>query len=117
VGVAAVPHAWGHVYIVVLGSRMDVLPALADRSGSSLYLTQDIFKYGVGNVPPMQVRLFDGDGRPLNNSQPLDWAPVILVPPGAGSKVFVLYDDGSSQSLAEVDLARDQAVLPAAATP
>jgi uncharacterized protein YkwD len=112
VGVAAVPHPWGHVYIIVLGSRPDVLPALADPHGGSLFLTQDTFKFGIGNVPPMHVRLFDTDGRPLNNGQPLDWAASIPIPAEAGGKIFVLYDDGSAQSLAEVDLAQDQAVLP-----
>lgn len=111
VGVAAVTHPWGHVFIVVLGSRPDVLPALADSSGSSLYLTQDIFKYGLGNVPPTKVHLFDADGRPLNKGQALDWAPMIPIPADTNGKVYVLYHDGNSQSLAEVDLVRDQAVL------
>ncbi len=112
VGVAAVPHPWEHAYIVVLGSRPDVLPALADPQGSNLFLTQDTFKFGIGNVPPMHVHLFDRDGRPLNKGQPLDWAPTIPISAEAGGKIFVLYDDGSAQSLAEVDLVQDQAVLP-----
>jgi uncharacterized protein YkwD len=112
VGIAAVPHPWGHVFIVVLGSRPDVLTALVDPSGSQLYLTQDIFRYGVGNVPPMQVYLFDTDGRPLNNGQAFEWTPVLPIPAEAGGQVFVLYQDGSSRSLAEVDLALDRAVLP-----
>jgi uncharacterized protein YkwD len=112
VGVAAVPHVWGHVFIVVLGSRPDVLPALVDPSGSQLYLTQDIFKYGIGNVPPIEVYLFDTDGRPLNNGQALEWTPMLPIPAEAGGQVFVLYQDGSSRSVAEVDLAQDRAVLP-----
>jgi hypothetical protein len=86
VGVAAVPHTWGHIYIVVLGSRPDVLPALADPRGDNLFLTQDTFKFGIGNVPPMHIRLFDADGKPLNNGQPLDWAVSIPIPADAGVK-------------------------------
>lgn len=112
VGVAAVTHPWGHVFIVVLGARPDVLPALADSQGINLYLTQDAFKYGLGNLPPAQIRLFDADGRPLNNGQARDWSPSIPLPANTGGKVYVLYDDGNSQSLAEVDLTRDQAILP-----
>jgi hypothetical protein len=85
---------------------------LADPHGGSLFLTQDTFKFGIGNVPPMHVRLFDTDGRPLNNGQPLNWAASIPIPAEAGGKIFVLYDDRSAQSLAEVDLVQDQAVLP-----
>jgi uncharacterized protein YkwD len=66
IGVAAVPHQWGHIFIVVLASRPDVLPALVDPRSNSLYLTQDTWKFGVGNVPPMRVMLFDPAGRPLN---------------------------------------------------
>jgi uncharacterized protein YkwD len=112
IGVAAVPHPWGHIYIVVFGGRPDVLPALYDPQQNVLYLTQDVFKFGPGNVPAMQVTLFDAAGRPLNNGQPLPWSPTLPVPPNTGGKLYVLYNDGSAQALAEVDLREDQAVLP-----
>jgi len=112
IGVAAVPHVWGHIFIVVLASRPDVLPALVDPRSNSLYLTQDTWKFGVGNVPPMQVMLFDSAGRPLNNGAWIPWAQTIPLPADITGKVFVLYDDGSRLTLAEVDLIRDLVLLP-----
>ncbi len=112
VGVAAVTHPWGHVYIVVLGSRPDVLPALVDPRTNVLFLTQDLWKYGAGNAPPTQVFLFDADGRPLNGGAGQPWAAAILIPVEAVGKLYVLYDDGSSKSLTEVDLVADQVILP-----
>jgi hypothetical protein len=114
IGVAAVPHPWGHIYIVVFGGRPDVLTALYEPQQNVLYLTQDMFKYGPGNVPTMKVTLFDAAGRPLNTGQPFNWSPTIPVPPNSGGKLYVLYSDGSTQSIAEVDLRRDQTILPEA---
>jgi uncharacterized protein YkwD len=110
IGVAAVPHQWGHVYIVVLGSRPDVLPALVDPRSNNLYLTQDAWKFGLGNIPPMRVMLFDSAGRALGGW--MDWSPTVPIPADITGKLFVLYDDGSSLSLAEVDLTRDLVLLP-----
>jgi hypothetical protein len=112
VGVAAIPHPWGHVYVVDFGSRPDVLPALIDPRTNIMYLTQDLWKYGPGNAPPMKVSLFDGDGRPLNNGTAVDWAATIPLPDNTGSKLYVLYDDGSSKSIMVVDLVRDRVILP-----
>jgi|FLYN01.1.fsa_nt_gi uncharacterized protein YkwD len=112
VGAAAVPHVWGHVYIVVFGSRPNVLPALVDPRSNQLYLTQDTWKFGPGNIPPMQVMLFDSAGRALNNGAWMDWSPTIPLPPDSTGSVYVLYNDGSSLSMAEVDLTRDLVLLP-----
>jgi hypothetical protein len=42
----------------------------------------------------------------------MPWATTIPLPADITGKVFVLYDDGSSLSLAEVDLIRDTVLLP-----
>jgi uncharacterized protein YkwD len=112
VGVAAVTHPWGHIYIAVLGSQPDVLPALVDPRTNLLYLTQDLWKFGPGNAPLAQLTLFDGEGRPLNNGAAIPWMATFPVPENTGGSVYVLYDDGISKSLMEVDLTADQVVLP-----
>jgi uncharacterized protein YkwD len=112
IGVAAVPHPWGHVYVVDLGSRPDVLPALVDPRTNVLYLTQDAWKFGAGGNPSMQIYLFDADGRPLNNGAAQDWAATIPIPDNTGTKLYVLYDDGSSKSIMAVDMVVDRAILP-----
>ncbi len=110
IGAAAVPHQWGHIYIVVLGSRPDVLPALVDPRSNSVYLTQDAWKFGVGSIPAMQVMLFDSTGRALGGWTP--WMPTVALPADATGSIYVLYNDGSTLSMAEVDLTRDQVLLP-----
>ncbi|MBI5667631.1 MAG: hypothetical protein HZC41_06450 [Chloroflexi bacterium] len=110
VGVAAVPHQWGHIYIVVLGSRPDVLPALFDPRSQQLYLTQDVWKYGPGFVPPMQIRFLDENGDPLTDWQ--DWQPSLPLPEGVSSRFYVQYHDGSREITTEVDLERDYIILP-----
>jgi hypothetical protein len=60
----------------------------------------------------MQVMLFDSAGRALNNAAWVPWTPTLPLPADISGKVFVLYDDGSSLSLAEVDLLRDTVILP-----
>jgi uncharacterized protein YkwD len=112
VGVAAVPHPWGHVYVVDFGSRPDVLPALVDPRTSLLYLTQDLWKFGAGGAPSMKISLFDAEGRPLNNGAAMDWAATIPIPDNTGGKFYVLYDDGITKSLMSVDLLADRVILP-----
>ncbi|MEO8607708.1 MAG: CAP domain-containing protein [Chloroflexota bacterium] len=112
IGVAAVPHPYGHVYIADLGSRPDVLPALVDPRTNVLYLTQDLWKFGAAGSASMQVSLFDSDGRPLNNGAPQAWAATIPIPDNTGSKLYVLYDDGSSKSITAVDLVQDRVIFP-----
>jgi hypothetical protein len=112
IGVAAVPHPWGHAYVVDLGSRPDVLPALVDPRTNVLYLTQDLWKFGTGGAPSVKISLFDSDGRPLNNGAAMDWATTIPIPDNVGSKLYVLYDDGSSKSITAVDLVADRVILP-----
>jgi uncharacterized protein YkwD len=107
IGVAAVTHIWGHIYIVVLGSRPDVLPALLDPRSSSVYLTQDAW---LGNQSSLQVQLFDSSGRPLGGLAA--WTPTMVLPANVLEKVYVLYTNGSHMSMAEVDLIGDQVILP-----
>ena len=116
VGVAAIPHNFGYIYVVVLGSRPNVLPALVDpRDEKTLYLTRDYYRFNSGKPPllePTQIRLFDEAGRPLNDGEWMDWSPTITVPDGAGNKVYILYTDGEQETMSEVDLRRDWVVLP-----
>ncbi len=115
IGVAALPHRFGRLYIVVLGSRPDVLPAIADVVGKTIYLTNE--RYSWARTPWIRnatlVRLFDTEGRSLDADW-RPWAPTIPLPPVAGSKLFVAYSDGSTgMVITEVSLlTTDGNVLP-----
>jgi hypothetical protein len=119
VGVAAVPHTFGYLFIVVLGGRPNVLPALADSAGDTVYLSNDMFRLP-GNdsawiYQATQVRFFDAEGRPLGAGW-LDWKPSLPLPNTSGDRVFVAYTDGKQTTLSEVNLAAGQVLLPGTAT-
>ncbi len=110
VGVAVLPRPRGGYFIIMeFGARPDVLPVLLDASGRRLYLTDERSRYG-GWGAGTQIRLFGTNGTPLTGVIP--WQPMIDVPGGASDKLFVLYTNGQKQSLREVRLAQDYAVLP-----
>jgi hypothetical protein len=118
VGVAAVPYinngVKGHIFVAVLAARPNVLPVLADPLNSRLLLTNETFAGGRGERmrAVQQVRLFDGDGRPLTNGW-VPWAAQIPIPEGAGDAVSVLYSDGTTQVLGRTSLANGDILLPA----
>jgi uncharacterized protein YkwD len=116
VGVAALPLGFGRfIYIVVLGARPGVLPALYNPETKLIRLTKESYPYGSGHKSlktPTRFRAFDAAGQPLQNSQWISWAEEIEVPEGAGSKVYLLLSDGTYESLTEVDLRDDWVWLP-----
>ena len=77
IGVAAVPRGRDHVFIVVFGSRPNVLPALADpREPGTIFLSNEEFVYAsfFDSIQTVsEIRLFDADGRPLTDA-PVEWA-------------------------------------------
>ena len=115
IGIAALPRGAGHIYVAVLGARPNVLPALADTANGKLYLTNELSGYAEQRQPWMHtadhVRLFDAKGRPLSDDW-IPWQATLDLPKNVGDKLFVLYTDGSAESLSEVDLNTDVVVLP-----
>jgi hypothetical protein len=116
VGVAAIQRGPSMIYVVVLGSRPNVLPALIDPSDeTTLYLTRDYYRFNSGRPPllePTEVRFFDEAGRPLNGGEWVDWSPTMELPSDAGDEIYVLYTDGEQEAMSEVDLRRDWVILP-----
>lgn len=114
IGIVALPHPFGHLYIAVLGSRPDVLPALVHPETRELHLSKDVSSYSTWPIwlkEPTQYRLFNSDGRPMSSNW-LNYAPTITLPPAAAERVYVMYTDGKHQAMSEVDLERDIIVLP-----
>lgn len=115
VGAAALPHDGGYLYIVVLGARPNVLPALIDSANRLLYLSDERNGYARGGQwiqNASQVRFFDAEGRPLGSGwQP--WARTLPLPQFGGDRLFVMLSDGRVDVLTEVDLQEDAALLPA----
>ena len=96
IGAAAMSQRWGHFYFVDFGSRPDVLPAIADTSDHTLYLTNE--RYTCARSPwilnVLKVRLFDSDG---NRSIPTGkhGSRNCLCPLNVGDELYVGYLDAN----------------------
>lgn len=115
IGIAAIPHVFGHVYIAVLGSRPNVFPALVHPETGMLYLTQERSPYAPNGkewiAKVEQIRLFDEVGRPLQEDWTV-WTDTLKVPEEAGDKIYLWYTNGMIEAMTEVDLKQDIIVLP-----
>lgn len=106
VGIAALPHRYGHLYVVVLGSRPNVLPTLYDARTRMLHLSNELTVSTSGEWldNATQIRLFDEEGRLLHAGW-LPWVESMPVPDRAGDRIFVAYaNDRGGEALSEVRL-------------
>jgi uncharacterized protein YkwD len=112
IGVWAIPDKYGYVIFVDLGGRPDVLPVLVDPLNNELYISNEYYTQGNGNWlrEAKTIRLFNASGEPLTGVIP--WQNQMPVPANAGDKLFVLFDDGRTQLIQQVDLQRDWVLLP-----
>ena len=114
IGIAAIPRQHNTLYVVVMGSRPNVLPALIHPETNQLYLTRDQYGPAVhsdGIVNPLNIRLFDVDGRPLHDEwQP--WDEIIDMPTSSTRRFHLLYSDGEHMAMTVVDRTRDIIILP-----
>ncbi len=113
VGVAALPDRFGYLYLVVLGSRPNVLPTLLDPARGTLYLSNEAYRWAAGGpwlVNATQVEIFDSEGKPLGGPQP--WQRTIRLPGDVGDDLFVLYSNGTEQVISAVRGGASYAVLP-----
>ncbi|MCC6615207.1 MAG: CAP domain-containing protein [Anaerolineae bacterium] len=112
VGVAVLPYRLGFVYLVVLGSQPNVLPALADVRSGTLYLSNETYPRGRGDWirNADQIRLFDSQGRPLADWQP--WAATVMLPQTSGDSLYVVYKAGTAEAVRQVSLRPQDILLP-----
>jgi uncharacterized protein YkwD len=115
IGIAVLPQKFGHLFIVEVGARPNILPALVDRNAGLIYLTNESFSGAARSGPWMhiadRVRLFDSEGKPLNQDW-IPWQPTLPLPGIPGDRFFVAYASGSLQSITEVRLNTDVVLLP-----
>lgn len=116
VGIAALPLSLNrYIYVVVLGARPGVLPALHDPTTGMLRMTRESYPYGSLHPSlknPTEYRLFDGGGQPMLDGAWQAWDEAVPVPDGASGKLYVLLTDGTYEALSEVDLRDDVAWIP-----
>ncbi|GAB4447733.1 MAG: hypothetical protein Kow00120_17810 [Anaerolineae bacterium] len=112
VGVATASHPLGRVYIVVVGSRPNVLPALVEPEAGLLYLSTERYDWAGGDRIQEATRfqvLAAADGPPASAWTP--WQLSVAAPQGT-APFFVLYSDGSHEVVTEVRPTVDVAWLP-----
>ncbi len=112
IGVGAVSHPWGYIYIVVFGGRPNELPVLVNPVTERLYLTNEYYTGGSGDWlrTATQIQLRDAAGQPLTEWIP--WRSTLPIPTTTGRTLTVVFDDGTRQLETTVDLDRDLVVLP-----
>jgi uncharacterized protein YkwD len=112
IGVAAVSHPFGYIFIVVFGGRPNEIPVLVNPYTQRLYIANDYFTGGTGDWlgQAQQMQVFDAEGEPLTEVIP--WRNTLPIPATDGDTLSVVFDDGTHQVATEVDLQRDIVVLP-----
>jgi uncharacterized protein YkwD len=115
VGVAVLPHPLGHIYVVVFGSRPNVLPILLDPTSGTLYVSSEAYRFAspgdwVSSVSSLQF--IPNVLSPVDNSAWLPWARSTSRPP---MEAFTVAYQGDANKLVMVnfDPASDVAWLPA----
>jgi len=120
IGAAVLPHTYGYLFIVMVGARPNVLPALVDVDAGLVYLSNERFSAAargdqwVYNAD--MVWLFDDEGRPLSTNWQA-WESTLPLPDDVLDRFFVAYTDGSQQVIAAVSLESDAVMLPTRAEP
>ncbi len=110
IGVAVRPVLAGNLYLVLLGSRPDVLPALVDPLGEKLYLTSEQFRFSGGTgwiqrVTEVQI-LASPDDEPATDAW-VPYEPSLPLPEDVAGTFAVAYTDGTHQVITEVRPAID----------
>lgn len=102
VGIAALLIKSDYLIIMDLGARPGVLPAYISDGGDTLYPTDERSRYAGTKADGTSIRIFDGQGKALTKSTP--WSQSITLPKGLTGNIFVLYTNGTYQSVTEVAL-------------
>lgn len=115
VGIVAIPHRFGYVYIVVLGSRPNVLPVQIHPYTGELYLTAELSGYATKNAgfirQPSRVRLLSMEQDPL--TEWFAWQPTMPMPADYGNQFIVEYSDGRVTAQWAFDYLNDTMVIDA----
>lgn len=104
IGAAVVPYSGGDLYIVVVGGRPGVLPALLDGDSGTLYLTSERYRWAASGdwmQAVTQVQLSDGPDT-VSDDNWLPWQVNVPAPEEANRPLFVALSDGLRQLIERV---------------
>ncbi|MBZ0277271.1 MAG: CAP domain-containing protein, partial [Anaerolineae bacterium] len=103
VGVAVVRNREWRLAYVVFGGRPRVLPVLYWPDRNMLFLTSDQSPFPEHFVPA-QVQIINDQGQRLHDEEWLLWRPRMTLPAGATNNFTVIFTDGVSEVVTDVDL-------------
>jgi uncharacterized protein YkwD len=119
IGVAALPYKKHYLYIVVFGSRPNVLPTLIDPATGKLYLTSERYKWAKAKEfihDAVKFRVFDDGGNSITDNW-IPWQPTIALPQAVNKNLSVVYSDGKKEVRTDINLRADVAILPGYTAP
>jgi uncharacterized protein YkwD len=114
VGVAAVPHRLGSIYVVVVGARPDVFPAMIDPNKQVLYLSSERYRYADGGdwlINIQQVQILPSVLGQLSDSSWNTWGAT-LTNPGLSEFAVAYRGDNDHLVISAVNMTQDIAWLP-----
>lgn len=114
VGITAIPYLQGSLFLVLLGGRPNMLPALYEPLSNVLYLSSEQYTWSAGDriQDATQYQLLLSADQPVDDSAWQPWQPTVPVPEGFGDRYAIAYTDGLHVTISEIDLSRDIAWLP-----
>ncbi|MCB9450390.1 MAG: hypothetical protein H6672_03070 [Anaerolineaceae bacterium] len=105
VGVAVLRYRDWRLAYVVFGGRPAVLPVLYWPDRNMLFLTADQSPFPERFVPA-QVQIYNDQGIRLHDNEWLVWTPRMPLPAGATNNITVVYTNGNSEVVTDVDLSQ-----------
>jgi uncharacterized protein YkwD len=115
IGVAVRDHPWGHLYVVVFGSRPNVLTALYEPLSGLVYLSSERYRWAPGGdwiLDVLDVGIREADETETDPNHEFPWQLYLRAPEDDASRFSVAYSDGVHQVVVDVDRGVDVAWYP-----
>jgi uncharacterized protein YkwD len=113
IGVAAVPHPWGFIYLTVFGSRPDTFPIAIDSDNNTLYVPSEEYRFASGGDwlhTVEEIQFIDSVEADLDSDAWIPYASTIDLPRD-GTYAVALRGNGKTV-IAEVDTVEDILIVP-----
>ncbi len=115
IGIGAVPHPYGHLWIVVMGARPEVLPAFVQPQTGELYLSNETYSRAARSgwlQDADRFQLLPGVTDAVDDQSWQNWAARIPLPGQTFAQFVVAYFDGTTDVVTVVDPVQDILWLP-----
>lgn len=120
IGVAVRDHPLGHLYIIVFGSRPNVLTALYEPLSGLVYLSSERYRWAPGGdwiLDVLDVGVRGADEETTDPNREFPWQLYLRAPEEDASHFSVAYSDGVHELIVDVDRGIDVAWFPENLTP